>query len=230
MSSGYVTHLLARPSELQPLHIVARLEINLKSRVGTSCMGDEIGLDRTMVRIVPYHPKWAQHFRSEKELLLKVMGQTAADIRHIGSTSIVGMPAKPIVDILVGLQNLSLVEPFVQTLNHIGYQDKGNGDKRGRRYFVKGTEEKRTHHLNFCELNGIFWTKHIVFRDYLERHSDAAKQYAALKRELAAEFANDRKAYTNGKEKFVLSILNLAMNAPPAKIVSCKPLHRPRPR
>lgn len=182
--------------------------------VGTSGMGDEIGLHRRLVRIVPYHPKWAEPFRSEKELLLQVMGQTALDIRHIGSTSIVGMPAKPIVDILVGLQTLPLVEPFVNDLNRIGYQDRGNGDEPGRRYFVKGSEKNRTHHLNFCALNGMFWTRHIVFRDYLEKHPEAAKQYAALKRELAAKFANDRRAYTNGKEKFVFSVLNLAMIVP----------------
>lgn len=149
------------------------------------------------------------------------MGQTALDIRHIGSTSIVGMPAKPIVDILVGLETLSLVEPFAERLSRLGYQDRGNGDEPGRRYFVKGAEEKRTHHLNFCELNGIFWTRHIIFRDYLENHPDAANQYAALKRELAAKFANDRRAYANGKEKFVLSMLNLRMSsAAPAKVIS----------
>jgi len=185
-------------------------------------MGDEIGLHRATVRIAPYHPEWAEHFRREEELLLKLMGQTALDIRHIGSTSIVGMPAKPIVDILVGLETLSLLEPFVENLNQIGYQDRGDGGEPGRRYFVKGPEEKRTHHLNFCELNGIFWTRHIVFRDYLEMHPGTASQYAALKQELAAKFANDRRAYTNGKEKFVLSILNLAMNAPPAPAKSSR--------
>jgi GrpB-like predicted nucleotidyltransferase (UPF0157 family) len=132
------------------------------------------------------------------------------DIRHIGSTSIVGMPAKPIVDILVAVRMLTVVEPFVEDLNRIGYEDKGNGDAPGRRYFVKGAEEKGTHHLNFCELNGIFWTTHVFFRDYLEKHSDAAEQYATLKRALAAKFPNDRLAYTTGKEEFVRSILKLA--------------------
>ena len=71
--------------------------------------GDEIGLHRAIVRIVPYHPKWAEYFRREKELLLKMMGETVLDIRHIGSTSIVGMPAKPILDILVAVQTLAAV-------------------------------------------------------------------------------------------------------------------------
>jgi GrpB-like predicted nucleotidyltransferase (UPF0157 family) len=139
------------------------------------------------------------------------MGETALDIRHIGSTSIAGMPAKPILDILVGVQTLSAVEPFVENLNQVGYEDRGNGDEPGRRYFVKGVEEKRTHHLNFCEINGIFWTRHILFRDYLEKHPYAANQYAALKLALAAKFANDRRAYINGKEEFVRSILHLAV-------------------
>ena len=177
--------------------------------------GDEIGLHRATVRIVPYDPTWAEYFRREKELLLKVLGETVLDVRHIGSTSIGGMPAKPILDILAGVRTLAAVEPLVEDLNLIGYQDRGNGDAPGRRYFVKGAEERRTHHLNFCALNGIFWTTHVFFRDYLEKHPDAAKQYATLKRALAAKFPNDRPAYTRGKEEFVGSILKLAANEGP---------------
>jgi GrpB-like predicted nucleotidyltransferase (UPF0157 family) len=176
--------------------------------------GGEIGLHRAIVRIVPYHPKWAEYFRKEKELLVKIMGEKALEIRHIGSTSIVGMPAKPILDILVGVQTLAAVELFVEDLNQIGYEDRGNGDEPGRRYFVKGGEEKRTHHLNFGELDGSFWTRHVLFRDYLEKHPDAAKQYSTLKQDLAYRFPNDRKAYTTGKEEFVRSTLKLAMTEP----------------
>lgn len=104
------------------------------------------------------------------------------------------------------------VEAFAGDLNRIGYEDKADGGEPGRRYFVKGAEEQRTHHLNFCELHGLFWTKHILFRDYLETHPDAAKQYRELKQALAAKFPNDRNAYTNGKQEFVHSILKLAMS------------------
>lgn len=172
---------------------------------------NEIGLHRAIVKVVPYRPKWAEYFLKERALLLKIMGEEVLDIRHIGSTSIVGMPAKPILDILVGLQTLAAVEPFVEDLNLIGYEDRGNGDDLGRRYFVKGAEAERTHHLNFCELNGSFWKRHVHFRDYLEKHADAARAYAALKRALAERFPNDRKAYTAGKEEFVRSIVNLAL-------------------
>ena len=173
---------------------------------------DEIGLPRWTVKVVAHHPKWAEHFRQEKEILFQIMGLKLLDVRHIGSTSIPAMPAKPIVDILAAVKNLSDVEPFTEDLIRVGYQDKGNGDVPGRRYFVKGGEGKRTHHLNFCEMNSLFWTSHLAFRDYLERHADAAEQYAALKRALAAKFPDDRLAYTAGKEEFVRSILKLAAN------------------
>lgn len=176
--------------------------------------GGEIGLHRAIVRIAPYNPKWAEHFRREKELLLKTLSETPLDIRHIGSTSIVGMPAKPILDILVGLRTLGEVEPLVENLKLIGYEDRGNGDEPGRRYFVKGTAENRTHHLNFCELNGDFWTRHLLFRDYLESHPDKAKQYAELKRALASKFPTNRPAYTSGKEEFVRYIIMSATKAP----------------
>ena len=171
---------------------------------------NEIGLNRAIVRVVPYHPQWAEYFLREKELLFKIMGKTVLDIRHIGSTSIMGMPAKPILDILVGLRRLAEVEPFVDDLNSIAYEDRGNGDEPGRRYFVKGAEQRRTHHLNFCELNGTFWTRHVAFRDYLEKNSYVAQEYAALKRALAEKFPTDRPSYTAGKEKFVHSIMKLA--------------------
>lgn len=172
----------------------------------------EIGLPRWTVKVVAHHPQWAEHFRQEKEILFQIMGPKLLDVRHIGSTSIPAMPAKPIVDILAAVKALSDVEPFRDDLIRVGYKDKGNGDVLGRRYFVKGGEDKRTHHLNFCEMNSLFWTSHLAFRDYLERHPDAAKQYAALKRVLAAKFPDDRPAYTTGKEEFVRSILKLAAN------------------
>jgi GrpB-like predicted nucleotidyltransferase (UPF0157 family) len=111
---------------------------------------------KRFVKVVPYRPKWAEYFRKEKELLLKIMGEKVLAVRHIGSTSIVGMPAKPISDILVGLQTLAAVEPFVEDLNLIGYEDRGNGDDLGRRYFVKGAEEKEDTSSEFLRTVRLF--------------------------------------------------------------------------
>jgi GrpB-like predicted nucleotidyltransferase (UPF0157 family) len=172
----------------------------------------EIGLRRGTVKLVAHHPKWAEYFSEEKQLLFKLLGEKVLDIRHIGSTSIPGISAKPILDMLAAVKTLVDVETFTQDLNKIGYQDKGDGDILGRRFFVKGAEAKRTHHLNFCEMNSFFWRSHLAFCGYLGRHPEIARQYSALKRKLANRFPNDRGAYTAGKEEFVRSILDQAMN------------------
>lgn len=173
----------------------------------------DIGLPRGTVKLVAHDPKWAEYFSEEKQLLSKILGAKVLDIRHIGSTSIAGMPAKPILDILAAVTTLADVQSFVRDLNKIGYEDKGDGGVSGRRFFVKGGEARRTHHLNFCEMNSFFWRSHLAFCDYLERHPDVARQYSELKRRLADRFPNDRGAYTAGKQEFVRSALTRAMNS-----------------
>jgi GrpB-like predicted nucleotidyltransferase (UPF0157 family) len=172
----------------------------------------ELGLNSRTVTLVAHDPAWAEHFFSEKQLLLKTLGEKVVDIRHIGSTAIPGMAAKPILDILAAVNVLADVEAFTKDLIRIGYEDKGDGDVAGRRYFVKGTPSKRTHHLNFCEMNSVFWRSHLAFCDYLQRNPGIAREYSALKRDLANKFPNDRVAYTDGKEKFVRSVLDRVMN------------------
>jgi GrpB-like predicted nucleotidyltransferase (UPF0157 family) len=172
----------------------------------------EVGLRRERVKLAAHHPKSAQCFGKEKEVLCKILGEKVLDIRHIGSTSIPGLPAKPILDILAAVRTLAEVDTFTHDLNTIGYEDKGDGGVPGRRFFAKGTEAKRTHHLNFCEMNSFFWRSHLAFRDFLELHPEIAREYSALKRRLADRFPNDRGAYTAGKEEFVRSILDRAMN------------------
>ena len=173
----------------------------------------DIGLHRGTVKLLAYDPKWAEYFSQEKELLSKTLREKVLDIRHIGSTSIAGMPAKPILDILAAVKTLAEVQSLTQDLNKIGYEDKGDGGVSGRRFFVKGGKARRTHHLNFCEMNSFFWRSHLAFCDYLERHPDVARQYSELKRGLADKFPNDRGAYTAGKEEFVRSILTRAMTS-----------------
>ena len=104
----------------------------------------EIGLHRGTVKLVAHNPKWAECFSEEKELLAKILGEKILDLRHIGSTSVPGILAKPILDILAAVKALADVEAFTQDLNKIGYEDKGDGGVFGRRFFVKGGEAKRT--------------------------------------------------------------------------------------
>ena len=169
-----------------------------------------IGLKRGTVRVVPYNPDWLMCFQAERDLLRNTLGSKVLEIRHIGSTAIPGMPAKPIIDILMAVRNLADVTDFVDALVRIGYEDKGDGGVVGRRYFVKGTEAGRTHHLNFYQMNSPGWATHIVFCEYLKSHNEVAKEYADLKQKLASEFPTDRASYTNGKERFVAAVIERA--------------------
>jgi GrpB-like predicted nucleotidyltransferase (UPF0157 family) len=171
---------------------------------------DVIGLKRGTVRVVPYNPEWPGCFHAERELLRETLGEKVLAIRHIGSTAIRGMPAKPIIDILASVRNLADVADFTNQLAALGYEDKGDGGVFGRRYFVKGSEAARTHHLNFYVMGSTGWTTHVLFCEYLKSHQPLAKQYAQLKEKLANDFPTDRASYTNGKETFVAAVLEKA--------------------
>lgn len=169
-----------------------------------------IGLKRGTVRVVPCNPDWPIHFQAERDLLRDALGSSVLEIRHIGSTAIPGMPAKPIIDILAAVKNLTDVSRFIDPLIRLGYEDKGDGSVAGRRFFVKGTEAARTHHLNFYEMNSPGWTTHITFCEYLKSHAEVARAYAELKEKLAKMFPTDRTSYTDGKEGFVAAVVEKA--------------------
>jgi GrpB-like predicted nucleotidyltransferase (UPF0157 family) len=97
-----------------------------------------IGLSNRTVKLVDHEPAWAECFIQEKELLVAVCAGKILDIRHIGSTAIPGIPAKPIIDMVAAVRALSDVETVAGKLNEISYTEKGKGEVPGRRYFVKG--------------------------------------------------------------------------------------------
>jgi GrpB-like predicted nucleotidyltransferase (UPF0157 family) len=179
-------------------------------RSATVVNTNSIGLKSGTVRVVPYDPDWRTSFQAERDLLRNALGSKVLEIRHIGSTAIPGMPSKPIIDILAAVRRLTDVTDLVDALVRLGYEDKGDGNVVGRRYFVKGTEAARTHHLNFYEMNSSGWATHIFFCEYLKSHKEVAKEYAELKDKLAKEFPTDRASYANGKEQFVAAVVERA--------------------
>ena len=132
-------------------------------------------------------------------------------IEHVGSTSIPGLAAKPVIDILVGVTSLAAGEQAVPALEALGYEYRGENGIPGRLYFCKGVVRyRRTHHLHMVETGHEQWRPMLSFRDYLRAHPDEARHYEALKRNLAAQFRDNRQAYTDGKEHFVKAILGKA--------------------
>lgn len=167
-----------------------------------------IGLKRGTVALMPHDPRWAEEFEREKRVLLETFGDRILAIEHIGSTSIPGIPAKPLIDILVAVESLDDIDDFIGTLPTLGYQYMPERRFADRQFFPKGPESKRTHHLSLVEPDSeTGWNSHTLFRDYLRTHEAERAEYARLKERLAAEFADDRERYTDGKQDFVLEII-----------------------
>ncbi len=133
-------------------------------------------------------------------------------VEHVGSTAVPNLAAKPIIDIMVGIRTLAEAPLVVEPLANIGYEyvPEYEVTMPERRYFHKGPEMARTHHLHMVEPTSEFWKRQLAFRDYLRAHPDAAEEYARLKRGLAVQYQWDRNAYTDAKTEFVQAVLSKA--------------------
>lgn len=165
-----------------------------------------IGLTRGTVALVPYNPQWAKDYLEEEAILKTIFGDALVDIQHVGSTSIPGMNAKPLIDIAVALPSLDIVDSFIPALVDAGYEHMPERITADRAFFPKGPREQRTHHLSIIAADTPEWKNHIGFRDYLRSHPETVAEYNELKAQLAKKFADDRYAYTAAKSDFILSI------------------------
>ena len=167
-----------------------------------------IGLRAGTIELVPYSPQWETLFQEERNRLTALLGQDVLDIQHIGSTAIAGMVAKPIIDIAIAVITFEAGVQCVERIESLGYIYRGEHGIPGRHYFIKGNP--RTHHLHMVEIDSDDWRDNLLFRDYLHSHPDTAERYAALKQELAAKYATDRRAYTESEAPFIQEALRLA--------------------
>ena len=165
-------------------------------------------MKRGTVRLVPHIENWHQLFEEEKARLQSAIGENVFAIEHIGSTSICGISAKPILDIAVAVEKYADGEKCIKPLDDLGYEYRGAHGIAGRHYFVKG--ELRTHHLHLVEINSDFWRSHLLFRDYLRENPTIAKEYDNLKKDLAKKYAENRDAYLEGKAGFIENVLSAA--------------------
>ncbi len=170
-----------------------------------------LGLPRGTVRLRPYSADWPRLFEAERARLQAAIGWYVLDIQHIGSTSVPGLAAKPILDIGVAVTNFEAAAVCIESLVALGYEYLGELGIPRRHYFVKGAP--RTHHLHMNEITSDDWQRTIAFRDYLRRHPEAAQEYADLKHALTVCFPEDREAYTNAKSGFIARILQQAQAA-----------------
>lgn len=157
------------------------------------------------VVVTLYNEAWPSMYKAEANRIDTVFGTDIIDIHHIGSTSVPGLKAKPVIDIMPVARDINRVDAFNTAMIDIGYEPKGENGLLGRRYFQKGGDD-RTHHVHVYEMGHPDIRRHLAFRDYLRAHPNTAEEYGNLKEELALRFPNDMKAYINGKEQLVLAI------------------------
>ena len=169
---------------------------------------------RAPIIIVPYRSEWPQMFADEQERLTLQL-PAKIKLEHIGSTSVVGLEAKPIVDIMLGAQSLVEVEALLPTLEALGYEYLPETEQQlpMRRFLAFPNTRPRAIHLHAVALDSDFWREHVAFRDALRKDAHLARAYGALKRQLACKYGDDRAGYTEAKSAFIYEVLSRAAQA-----------------
>ncbi|KHS78725.1 GrpB family protein [Pectobacterium carotovorum] len=162
------------------------------------------------VTIVPYDELWPGLFEAESVLLQITLGRVISQIHHIGSTSVPGLAAKPVIDILLEVVDLNELDELNAAMENAGYTARGENGIPNRRYFTKGGDQ-RTHHVHAFAVGDTQIVTHVVFRDYLIKNKKAAERYAEIKYAAARESATDTHRYSALKTDFIKHHLRLAL-------------------
>ena len=163
------------------------------------------------IEVVDYRPEWEKMFQEEEKKIRKILGKNCIAVYHIGSTSIKGLPAKPIIDIMPVVKDISLVDAHDPEFRALGCDCRGEFGIPGRRFYAKGGDH-RTHHIHIFEKSSKADIKrHLAVRDYLRSHPDTAREYAELKKNLAARYPHDNDGYCDGKDAYMKELEQKAL-------------------
>jgi GrpB-like predicted nucleotidyltransferase (UPF0157 family) len=163
------------------------------------------GLPSGMVRLIAWTPRWLTLFEEEAVRLQTALGHRALGLEHYGSTSVPGLPAKPILDILVGVRPPLEPAPYVDALATLGYEYAPLAGVPEHVVFGRG--RARTHLVHIVEHGGPAWHRGLRFRDALRADAALRVAYAELKTSLAFEYSADRASYTAEKAAFIEHVL-----------------------
>ena len=157
--------------------------------------------------VEPYNEAWKQDFTDIRKELAEALGDLAIKIEHVGSTSVPGLSAKPIIDIDVVIKDRSVLPSVIEALGKIGYQHEGDQGIPGREAFkYEGKDHLRKHHLYVCSEDASELKRHLSFRDYLLEHPEAVSEYSRIKEEGAVLFPHDIDKYIEHKTPFIEGI------------------------
>ncbi len=162
-----------------------------------------------LVVVSPYSNEWPELFRDLKEDLIRLFTPTSIAVEHIGSTSVPGLAAKPVIDVVIGAASLIHIESKIKLLSEHGYEYVSKYEKEipERRYFVKSPANSLRVHIHAVKLGSRIWREHLAFRDALRSDLSLRAQYQSLKLQLAEQFTNNKSAYSAAKNPFIESVL-----------------------
>ena len=170
----------------------------------------QITPEQREVELVPHNPEWSQLAEEEAKRILEQLSISVIGIYHIGSTSIPGIKAKPILDFVIEVEDLDEFIQSAEALEKLGYISKGEYGIPGRQFFTKDTDGERSHHLHVFQQGHPDIERHLVFRDFLRANLEAAQEYEKIKEKLAKRFPTKSGSYTEAKSDFILSMDEVA--------------------
>ena len=167
-------------------------------------------MSKKHVVVEPYNIIWKQDFQNIKAEIEDALGDLALSIEHVGSTSVEGLSAKPIIDIDVVIEDRLILDDVILALKKIGYIHEGDQGIEGREAFkYQGKEHLRKHHLYVCAKDASELRRHIGFRDYLRNHPEAVAEYSRVKTEGAIKYPYDIDGYIAYKSDFIEQIYEI---------------------
>jgi len=163
------------------------------------------------VIVLPYDDTWPASYEEEAGIIAARLGLSGLSLHHIGSTSVPGLHAKPVIDMVGEVDHIEQMDDHNPAMVDLGYTPMGEYGLPRRRFFMKDTDGVRSHHVHMYQRGDPEITRHLVFRDYLRSHLDAAQAYGDLKSKLAAAHPDDMEAYISGKHDLIQALERKAL-------------------
>ena len=170
-----------------------------------------LGTPGEHIEVVEYSAEWPRIFKREAAAILAACRPWIMEVHHIGSTSVPGLAAKPILDVLPVAAGPAEALEAVSRLTALEYRYRGENGIAGRFYFDRVVDGRTVMHVHVFPAGHPEVRRHLVFRDHLRTNPDVAREYARLKRELASRYRDDRRTYTDSKAAFITGVIDAAM-------------------
>ncbi len=189
-----------------------------------------LGTPGEHIEVVEYRAEWPHVFEREAAAILAACRPYITEVHHIGSTSVPGLAAKPILDVLPVAAGPAEALEAVPRMKALGYRYRGENGIAGRFYFDRVVDGRTVMHVHMFPAGHLEVRRHLLFRDHLRDHPAVAREYQRLKRELAVRYRDDRRTYTDSKAAFITGVIDAAQrgagrrrNAAPCRRQSLAP-------